>query len=1079
MTLKEEQQKLQEDSYDLLKERIEELCSSKSSHVQSFAKAGGLLSYIQQFIKEVESFTLEYLQQVIGKVIKQDNDYYAGLLEVSYKNIDDAIAKPLSWVLFDKKRIDETVEVIQESKNDFMAMDRKHLKKLIQGVIDDLKKYLSIGADSYRELSLEKNELFKEMPQRVALAIWQLGSNELVNMAMVHLLSLQQSDNADDENSANSRQSFGGEIGKAIHARIAWRYFHDVEELKDDELKSAYRYYTNGNFEVLEQLSKPLLINKTELEIGQKMLDLALKAKVIKEYTKPNDEKNFNYLKLNPELLEKMNKIDKRIAYGASMVYKPMVIEPLEWKEMYGGGFLPDKNMEGRFDLSLIKASTKKDRMALNGKEIPQTVLDAVNNMQRTPFKMNEKILEVLLDYHGDINYLKKNNRVDFAYYRILREILSAELYGSSKEKIEQHFKKTKYIKLSKEDELSTSDKKRITKAIKEIKLSPSLQSFKLDSEIYYEIAKYKQGFDTIVQIADEMKKFEQFYFVWRMDFRGRLYPQQTLLHPQAGDMPKSLLLFANKKPLNEEGKKWFFIHGANCYGEVDKEVFSKRVEWVEEHHNTILACAKDYRKENFWKKAGDPFKFLAWCFEYERYVENPETFTTGIPIAIDGSNNGFQHITALLRDVDGAKKVNVLPSNNENGELGMSDFYAEVASELKCKLQEAIEIFEEKKENLVEKDGLFYSRNNKEVFVSEYHLEKIAKYLEELEPSALLVSQYYTTHLLRNIKSILNFTKTEFDKIEKSMLSVERKVRKEVGEEDLEEIRDSIIDELNRLSKRAKRAEKKGELYLKKKKAFILKEVLKLEASSLYQSFLDQKLINRSFVKGPVMTESYGSSTEGKAKALLEKIESSGILSELEETNRYLVAVELTKLLEKALSAVSSSPAKYKKWMKKYASDIVKKEKAIFWQTPLGLEVKQVDFKAEKVKVTIDGGRKVEFKVFSDDLDAKAHKQGLSPNYIHSLDASHLMMTVNALAQRGISDIVTVHDSFATHANDVGLLSMTLREAFVALHKKEILPELCQFWEEVFGIEQKKIPYVNKEEFDLKEVLDSEYFFA
>jgi len=1077
--LRAKQLELQKGSYDSLNKKIEELCSDKSSHLQSFAKAGGLLSYIQKFIEVLDAFTLEYLQQVIGKVIKQDNDHYAMLLEVRYKNIDDAIAKPLSWVLFDKKRINETVEAIQTSKNNFMLMEKKHLKKLVKRVLHELQKRLSIGADYYGDLSREENKLFKENPQRVALAIWQLGSNEIVTMAMVHLLSLQQSDNADDENSANSRQSFGGEIGESIHARIAWRYFRDVEALKDDVLKSAYRHYENGNFEALEQLSKPLLNNKIELEIGQKILDLALKASVIKEYTKPNDEKNFNYLKLNSELLEKMSKTDKRIAYGASMVYKPMVIEPLEWKEMYGGGFLSDENIEGRFEFSLIKASTKKDRQALYRKVIPQTVFNTVNHLQSTPFKINKKILEVLCDYHKDISYLKKKNRVDFAYYRILREILSADLYGSSKEKIEQHFKKTNYIKVTKENELSATDKKRIAKALKSIKSNLSLDRFKLDSEIYYEIAKYKQGFHTIVQIAKEMLKFEEFYFVWRMDFRGRLYPQQTLLHPQAGDMPKSLLLFAKEKPLNDEGEKWFFIHGANCYGEVDKEVFEKRVAWVEKYHETILSCAKDYRKEHFWKKAGDPFKFLAWCFEYERYVENPEIFTTGIPVAIDGSNNGFQHITALLRDVDGAKKVNVLPSYNEDGELSMSDFYAEVAMVLNEMLKQEIEDFEEKKESLLEKNGLFYSREDKKFFASEYHLEEIAESLKEVEPSELLTGQYYTTHLLKKIKSILNFSKQEFDEIEKSLLKVERKVRKEVGEEDLEEIRDSMIDELNRLSSRAKRAEKKGELHLKKKKAFVLKEELKLQASSLYQKFLEKGLITRSFVKGPVMTESYGSTTAGKTNTLLEKIESSGILSELDEKSRYLVALELTKLLENALSSVSSSPVKYKEWMKEYAKEMVKSNYPIVWKTPLGLAVEQVDFKAQKVKVSIDGGRKVEFKVFTDELDKKAHQQGLSPNYIHSLDASHLMMTVNVLAERGIIDIVTVHDSFATHANDVSMLSITLREAFVTLHQKEILPELCQFWKETFGIKQKKIPYVNKEEFDLEEVLKSKYFFA
>jgi len=1078
MDLYKEQEKLQQDSYNLLKKRIEELTNNKSSHLQTFAKAKGLLVYIKKFIEVVDKFMVEYLQQVIGKVIQQDNNHYAKLLEVEYKNIHDAIAKPLAWSMLDKSKISKTVDFISSSKTDFKTKEKNHLKKLVQKVIDDLYKHISIGADYYSDLANEPNRLFKENPQRVALAVWQLNSNEIVNTVVVYLLSLQQKDNADNENSANSRQSFGGDIGVAIHELIAKKYFRDIEKLKDNELKSAYREYQNDNFEELEQLSKPILSEKVELEIGQKMLDLALEVKIIKEYTKPNDEKNFNYLKLNSELLEKMNSTDKQIAYGASMIYKPMVIEPLDWDGMYGGGFLSDKNIESRFELSLIKASNKKDRKALQGKVIPKTILEAVNNLQHTPFKINTKILNVLLDYHSDINYMKKRNRVDFAYYRILREILSANLYNQTQKEIEKHFKNTKYIKV-KDYKLYETDKKRIKKALKEIEKSKEIETFRLDSEIYYEIAKYKQGFDTIIQIADEMKRFKQFYFVWRMDFRGRLYPQQTLLHPQAGDMPKSLLLFATEKPLDKSGKEWFLIHGANCYGEVDKEIFSKRIEWVKEHHNIILSCAKDYRSENFWKRAGDPFKFLAWCFEYERYIKNPETFTTAIPIAIDGSNNGFQHITALLRDTKGAKKVNVLPSYDKDGKLKMSDFYAEVAIELKSLVSKEIEKFEKKKEKLIEKDGLFYKEEEKEIFEPYYHLETISKYLEEIDENSLKPLQYYTSYLFENFSKEMNFNIKELDKIEKTVQTIERKVRKKVGDNDLEEIKLSIIDEFYPLIQKAKRAERRGNIFLKRGKAFSRKKELKLEASSLYSRFIDKDLINRSFVKSPVMTESYGSSTEGKAKALLDKIESKGVLSDLDEDSRYLVAFEITKLLEDALSLVSSSPAKYKRWMKRYASDIVKTDHPIIWKTPLGLEVKQVDFQAKRVKVSIANGRKVEFKTFTDKLDKTAHKKGLAPNFIHSLDASHLMMSVNALAKRGISDIVTVHDSFATHANDVGVLSITLREAFIALHQKEILKELTDFWQECFEIKQKKISYVDKDNFDLNEILKSDYFFA
>jgi DNA-directed RNA polymerase len=38
----------------------------------------------------------------------------------------------------------------------------------------------------------------------------------------------------------------------------------------------------------------------------------------------------------------------------------------------------------------------------------------------------------------------------------------------------------------------------------------------------------------------------------------------------------------------------------------------------------------------------------------------------------------------------------------------------------------------------------------------------------------------------------------------------------------------------------------------------------------------------------------------------------------------------------------------------------------------------------------------------------------GAAPNFVHSMDAAHLIRVVLASAEAGITDVVTVHDSFA-----------------------------------------------------------------
>lgn len=1068
MELLEKQKELQRSSYELLKERIELLTSSSvGKNVKEYAKAKGLVKYVQQIIEAIEKFQKEYFQQVVSKLIKENEDYLKKELNSDYKNSEDFLAEPITECLLKKGSLHKAVGILCNKKVKFKEQDRGDLEKRFEKVMEFIKDRVAITGDTYGSLSKDKKEMFfKEMPQRVALAINVIAPEEIAYMLTQELLTLQVLDNADVENTSNTRQSFGGKLGEKFHERIAWRFFSSNYD--KDKILKLHNLYFSESFDEIEMLSKPLWHKQIEFEVGQKMIDFALDSGILGEYSKPHDEKNFNYLKLTKDFLKEMSGDDKSIAYSASMTYKPMVIEPLDWCEMYGGGFLQDNLEDSRFNLPLIKASSSKDRKALVGKEIPQEVLDAVNHLQKSAFKIHKPMLEVLLDYHSDINYLSKKNRVDFAYYRILREILSLELDVKDKKEIVKHFKKSKFIKLTKEKELNSSDKKRINSAIKAIEKEQNIDHFKLVSSIYYEIAKYKQGFDTITNIAKEMLAFDKFYFVWRMDFRGRLYPQQTLLNPQAGDLAKSLLLFSEEKALTKEGLEWFLIHGANCYGEADKKPFKERIEWVESHRDAILASVKDYRQEDFWKKAGDPFKFLAWAFEYARYCENPEEFKTSIPIAIDGSNNGFQHITALMRDEKGAEMVNVLP-HYEHGEMVVADFYKSVANRLKELMQSEADKFEEKKDELEEKSGLYYEQKKEEVEVEDYQFDKVVAYLETIEPSRLKYSEFFVTVILKA---------SNFDALKDRLQEIERRVRVEVGEDDLEEVKASMIDELERLHKRVKREISKGNVSLKKEKAY--REVLKqtLYASSLYGRFLEHNHISRKFVKSPVMTESYGSSTAGKAKALLETIEGLGVLKELDEDERYLVALTITKLLEKALNSVSKSPKKYKDWMKSYAKEMVKK-RAIKWTTPLGLEVEQVEYKFEKLKVAIGGYRKVEFNIYTDEIAPQEHVKGLSPNYIHSLDASHLMMTINALAQKGISDIVTVHDSFATHSNEVTLMSERLREMFIELHKNPILETFAEEVKKEFKVEGKKIPYVQKERFDLDEVAKSIYFFA
>ncbi|WP_215776911.1 DNA-directed RNA polymerase [Paludibacterium sp. B53371] len=104
----------------------------------------------------------------------------------------------------------------------------------------------------------------------------------------------------------------------------------------------------------------------------------------------------------------------------------------------------------------------------------------------------------------------------------------------------------------------------------------------------------------------------------------------------------------------------------------------------------------------------------------------------------------------------------------------------------------------------------------------------------------------------------------------------------------------------------------------------------------------------------------------------------------------------------------------------------------------------------------------------------------GISPNFVHSLDASHLMMTVaTCLEYSDIQHFAMIHDSYGTHAANTDTLAELLREAFVAQYGQEVIrefyEELCEQVPE--GVELPPPPAVG--DFDLEQVLDAPYFFA
>lgn len=97
-----------------------------------------------------------------------------------------------------------------------------------------------------------------------------------------------------------------------------------------------------------------------------------------------------------------------------------------------------------------------------------------------------------------------------------------------------------------------------------------------------------------------------------------------------------------------------------------------------------------------------------------------------------------------------------------------------------------------------------------------------------------------------------------------------------------------------------------------------------------------------------------------------------------------------------------------------------------------------------------------------------RKQSSGASPNAIHSLDATHLTMTVCAAPFH----VTTIHDSFGCLLGDMSDLFVIVRQSFVDLYKENPLESLM---EEIGG----DITTLEMGNLDIEAIMDSEYAFA
>lgn len=579
--------------------------------------------------------------------------------------------------------------------------------------------------------------------------------------------------------------------------------------------------------------------------------------------------------------------------------YMPCVEQPLDWKTISDGGW---HTAALRRIMPYAISVRKGDITAFEDVQM-QPVLDAINTLQRVQWRINDKMLDTVrtVAKHFDME----------------------EILGQAE--------------IPKPDRPSFLESGMTKEQMQPEQLHEFARWRRLMAEWHTEMrlrgAKYGR-FYTATRVADKFRDEPHLHFVYFADFRGRFYAQTTGINPQGSDLQRALLKFSIGKPLlTDDAVRWFLVNGANKFG-FDKAPLRERAAWVLTRKDMICRMADDPISFSEWREADKPLQFLAWAFEFREWVRNPNTFVSHLPVAMDGSCNGLQNFSALLRDEVGGKATNLLSGKQAN------DIYTLVA-------------------------------------------ERTTELLKALPDDDTGYRQRWLLH---------------------------------------------------------------G--------------------------------ITRSLVKRSVMTLPYGSTRFSCADFIVGDYLSKGKATEFSRDEYDRAARYLSFPVWQAIGDVVVKAREAMNWLQQVASLLIRSgEQSIRWYAPTGFPVLQQywEVNEHRINTKLCGNTKIVCYSETDDPSRSKHRNGIAPNFVHSLDAAHMTLTTVAAGRAGITSLAMIHDDYGTHAADAQAMYHIIRETFVQMYSTHSpLGDLRNRYE-AYGLP----PLPNQGNLDIREVLTSEFFFS
>lgn len=312
------------------------------------------------------------------------------------------------------------------------------------------------------------------------------------------------------------------------------------------------------------------------------------------------------------------------------MIAPPMIVPPQDHTTLFDGGYMTDIDRRGTYKNRHITNKQKREVAEAFAKAEPLKA--AMNKAQNVPYAVNKQVLATVQAARAQgigigMPSTRQAPKPEWRLDGVPREQYDArELEDFNEWKILMR-------------EWYGTERKRVSRL---------------------------RGTATTLELCEEYKDEPSLYFPTCVDWRYRLY-FKSALNPQGSDLQKALLQLGTGKPLGERGLFWLKVNVATTFG-YDKAVFQERANWVDLHYAELERVADAPFESSSFAKADSPWCFYAACVELVNAVRsgNPSQFVSHLAIAMDATNSGGQHFSAMLRDEVGGRLTNLFWNGND-----------------------------------------------------------------------------------------------------------------------------------------------------------------------------------------------------------------------------------------------------------------------------------------------------------------------------------------------------------------------------------------------------------------------------